>query len=113
MTRHFLAPEAQARFTAARIEAVGRIGALAAAEGCGFVVVAGDVFESNQVERQVVVRALESMAATPGVTFYLLAGNHDPLNASSVFLSPTFTSHRPANVVVIDGPEPPVQSEAN
>jgi len=58
MTRHFLEGEAQARFTAARIEAIGAIGALAIEEGCSFVVVAGDVFESNQVERQVVVRAM-------------------------------------------------------
>ena len=65
MTRHFLGAEAQARFTAARLEAVVAIGALAAAEGCGFVVVCGDVFETNHVERQVVVRALEALKATP------------------------------------------------
>ncbi len=108
MTRHFLGAEAQPRFSAARIDVIRTIGALAAAEGCGFVVVCGDVFETNHVERQVVVRALDAMAATPGVTFYLLPGNHDPLDASSVFRSPTFTSHQPANVVVLDtaGPRP-------
>jgi DNA repair exonuclease SbcCD nuclease subunit len=106
MTRHFLSPEAQARFAAARTDVIRRIGALAAAEGCGFVVVAGDVFESNHVERQVVVRALEAMAATPSVTFYLLAGNHDPLDASAVFRSRTFVDHQPANVVVLDGAAP-------
>ena len=82
MTRHFLSDEAQARFTAARIEAISTIGALAVDEGCSFVVVCGDVFESNQVERQVVVRSLEAMKATPGVAFYLLPGNHDPLDAA-------------------------------
>lgn len=106
MTRHFLNPEAQARFTAARIDAVRTIGALAVAEHCSFVIVCGDVFESNHVERQVVVRALDAMSATPDVTFYLLPGNHDPLDASSVFRSPTFTAHRPANVIVLDGPGP-------
>jgi len=49
MTRHFLEGEAQARFTAARIEVIGAIGQLAVKEGCSFVVVGGDVFESNQV----------------------------------------------------------------
>ena len=101
MTRHFLADEAQARFSGARIDAVRRIGALATEEGCGFVVVCGDVFETNQVSRQVVVRALGAMAATPDVTFYLLPGNHDPLDAASVYGSPTFSKHRPANVVVL------------
>jgi DNA repair exonuclease SbcCD nuclease subunit len=106
MTRHFLASEAQARFDAARLDAVRRIGALAVEEGCGFVVVCGDVFESNQVGRAVVVRALDAMAATPMVTFYLLPGNHDPLDAASVYRSPTFREHRPANVVVLEDAEP-------
>ena len=106
MTRHFLAGEAQARFSEARIDAVRRIGALAEREGCGFVVVCGDVFESNQVGRQVVVRALDAMAATPGVTFYLLPGNHDPLDPSTVYRSPTFTQHCPSNVVVLEAPDP-------
>ena len=106
MTRHFLPAEAQHRFDAARIEAVRRIGTLAEAEGCSFVVVCGDVFESNLVSRQVVVRALGAMAATPEVTFYLLPGNHDPLNAASVYRSPTFTRHTPANVVVLEDSEP-------
>ena len=106
MTRHFLCDEAQARFSGARIDAVRRIGALAAEEGCDFVVVCGDVFETNQASRQVVVRALEAMAATPEVTFYLLPGNHDPLDAASVYRSPTFSKHRPANVVVLGDSEP-------
>ncbi len=106
MTRHFLDGESQPRFTAARIDAIRSIGALAVRRGCGFVVVAGDVFETNQVDRQVVVRALDAMAGYPDVTFYLLPGNHDPLNAGSVFTSPTFTEHRPSNVVVLSGSEP-------
>jgi DNA repair exonuclease SbcCD nuclease subunit len=101
MTRHFLSAEAQARFTAARLEAIGAIGSLAVAEGCEFVVVCGDVFETNHVERQVVRRALEAMKATPEVTFYLLPGNHDPLDAASVFRSPTFVGNCPPNVVVL------------
>jgi len=106
MTRHFLSDEAQARFTAARIEAIASIGALAVERGCAFVVVGGDVFESNQVERQVVVRALEAMRATPGVTFFLLPGNHDPLDAASVFRSTTFVDNCPANVVVLENSDP-------
>ena len=102
MTRHFLEGEAQARFTAARIDVIGAIGALAVQEGCSFVVVGGDVFESNQVERQVVVRALDAMKATPTVTFYLLPGNHDPIDAASIYRSSTFVDNRPSNVVVLD-----------
>ena len=60
MTRHFLAGEAQPRFDGARIDVIRTIGALAVDEGCSFVVVCGDVFESNQVSRQVILRAFEA-----------------------------------------------------
>lgn len=102
MTRHFLDMEAQARLSEARIEAIRKIGQLAVEQDCSFVVVCGDVFESNHVERQVIVRALDAMAETPDVTFYLLPGNHDPLNASSVFQSRTFIDRCPDNVEVLD-----------
>ena len=87
MTRHFLTGEAQARFSAARLDVIERMGNLAVDERCQFVIVCGDVFDSNQVERQVLMRAFEKMAAFPQVTFYLLPGNHDPLDASSIYRS--------------------------
>ena len=102
MARHFFDADAQARFTAARIEAVRRIGALAAAEGCALVVVSGDVFESNHLSRQVVLRSLEAMGDIP-VPVYLLPGNHDPLDASSIFRSEPFRTSRPPNVHVLEG----------
>ena len=102
MTRHFLDMEAQARLSEARIEAIRKIGQLAVEQDCSFVVGCGDVFESNHVERQVIVRALDAMAETPDVTFYLLPGNHAPLNASSVFQSRTFIDRCPDNVEVLD-----------
>lgn len=105
MTRHFLSPEAQARFADARLQAVRAVGRVAADEDAAFVVVCGDVFESNQVDRQTVVRALEALAACP-VPVFLLPGNHDPLDAGSVYRSPTFTAHRPAGVTVLDGTGP-------
>ncbi len=106
MTRHFLTGEAQARFSAARLDVIEQMGILAVDEGCQFVVVCGDVFDSNQVRRQVLMRAFEKMAAFPKVTFYLLPGNHDPLDASSIYRSQTFTTHRPENVKVLDESAP-------
>ena len=66
MTRHFLDADAQARFSEARIEAVRKIGKLAADNDCPFVVVSGDVFDTNHVERQVIVRALEEIGRASG-----------------------------------------------
>ncbi|MCY4069457.1 MAG: DNA repair exonuclease [Acidimicrobiaceae bacterium] len=111
MTRHFLDGDAQARFSAARLDCITVIGRLAEAEDCDFVVVCGDVFESNHIERQVLRRALDNMGAASGVGFYLLPGNHDPLDPASIYRSPTFTSHRPDNVAVLDS-SAPVQAAA-
>jgi len=100
---HYLSDDARAQFGAARLEVVETIGRLAGNEGCDFVVVSGDVFESNHVSRQVLVRALDRMKAAAPVRFYLLPGNHDPLDAASIFCSPTFQQHQPSNVTILDG----------
>lgn len=101
MTRHFLAGEAQPRYSAARRDAVAGLGALAADVGAEFVVVAGDVFEHNQLAPQVISQSLEAMRAI-GIPVYLLPGNHDPLDASSVYTSALFTAECPDNVTVLD-----------
>lgn len=84
MTRWFLAGEAQARFDEARLEALRRLGDLATEHSAAFIVIAGDVFDSNSLSRQTTGRALEALRALP-VPVYLLPGNHDPLVADSVF----------------------------
>jgi DNA repair exonuclease SbcCD nuclease subunit len=101
MTRRFLDADAQARFTASRIDGIGRIGELARAHDAEFVLVCGDVFEDHQVSPQVVRRALDEMADI-GLPVYLLPGNHDPLDRAGVYRAQTFERHRPANVHVLD-----------
>lgn len=101
MTRHFLDEDAQARYTAARRDAVAALGPLAAETGAEFVVVAGDVFEANQLAPKVIGQALDAMRAI-GVPVYLLPGNHDPLDAASVYTSALFAAECPANVTVLD-----------
>ena len=103
MTRYFLNGEAQPRYSAARRDAVAGLGPLAEEAGAEFVVVAGDVFEHNQLTPRVVSQSLEAMRSI-GVPVYLLPGNHDPLDASSVYTSPLFTTECPGNVTVLDRP---------
>ncbi|WP_256838465.1 metallophosphoesterase family protein [Ornithinimicrobium faecis] len=105
MTRRHLGGEAQARFSAARIDAIRRIGDLARDQRCDFVVVCGDVFETNQLSRQTVGRALEALATVP-VPVYLLPGNHDPLDPLTIYRSPQFVRDCPAHVHVLDSSEP-------
>jgi DNA repair exonuclease SbcCD nuclease subunit len=105
MKRRYLADEAQARFADARFSAVRRLAALAEAERCAFVVVCGDVFESNQVDRRTLTRALDALSAFR-VPVYLLPGNHDPLDGSSLYRQPAFREHAPACVRVIEDASP-------
>ncbi|HEX2212045.1 MAG TPA: exonuclease SbcCD subunit D, partial [Mycobacterium sp.] len=101
MTRYFLNGEAQPRYSAARRDVVAGLGRLAADVGAEFVVVAGDVFEHNQLAPREVSQSLEAMRAI-GVPVYLLPGNHDPLDAASVYTSPLFTAECPDNVTVLN-----------
>ena len=101
MTRHFLTDEAQARYSAARLDAVNAIGALANDKKCDFVLVCGDVFESNHVDRQIIVRTLEALN-NYSMPVYLLPGNHDPLDASSVYHFHSFENSQPDHVNVIE-----------
>ena len=99
MTRAFLTPEASARFSQARIDAIASLGRLAAEHEAGFIVVAGDVFESSQISRETLVRTLEALKQLP-VPVFLLPGNHDPLDGASIFATKEFRD-APDHVFVI------------
>lgn len=105
MTRHFLGPEAQARFSQARIDAIRTLGTIAQARGAAFLVVSGDVFETNQVAPLTVRRTLDALGAVP-VPVFLLPGNHDPLDAASVYRSRTFVDACPPHVTVLEDGRP-------
>ena len=98
MTRTFLSEEASARFSQDRIGAIARLGGLAREHGAGFIIVAGDVFESNQLSRQTLMRALDALDALP-VPVFLLPGNHDPLDGTSIFRTRDFTNT--ANHIIV------------
>lgn len=105
MTRHYFSDGAQERFTQARFDAIVRLAELAREHAAEFVVVAGDVFETNQVDRRTVSNALNGLAQMPCPVF-LLPGNHDPLDAGSIYRQPTFEKRRPSQVRVLDSNEP-------
>lgn len=105
MTRWYLSADAQHRFTQDRIDAIRRLGTLASEHGAQFLVVAGDVFESNQVAAQTVIRSLKAFEAVP-VPVFILPGNHDPLDAGSVYKHRTFVEHCPGHVQIIENASP-------
>lgn len=103
MTAHYLGAEARPRFAQARIDAIRSIGAVAVEHDAEFILVCGDVFESNQLDRAVVARAFDALRDV-SVPVYLLPGNHDPLDAASIYRSAEFTGGCPAHVHVLDTP---------
>ena len=103
VTRQFLNDDSQARWAEARFEGIRNLGRIAKEDKCEFIVVAGDIFESNQVDRRTVLKACEAMAGIL-VPIYLLPANHDPLDAGSVFKSKLWNDRRPAHVHVLNAP---------
>ena len=80
MTRHFFSKGVQERFAQSRFDAIRELGRIAKEEDCQFMVVCGDVFESNLVDRKTVSRALEALKDVL-VYVYLLQGNCTQLRA--------------------------------
>jgi DNA repair exonuclease SbcCD nuclease subunit len=105
MTRHFLDADAQPRYTQDRLDALLRIAAVAREHEAEFVVVCGDVLESNAVGPKVLARAADALAAFDGLPVFLLPGNHDPLDAGSQLRA---LAGRPGleHVHVLDAPGP-------
>lgn len=105
ISRSFLDAGVAERYAHDRLEAVRRMGNVAREADCAFMLVCGDVFESNLVGRKTVVRALSAMADAR-LPVYLLPANHDPLTETSVYRSSMFLDNKPANVAVLINDEP-------
>ena len=111
MTRAFLSEEAGARFSQDRIAAISKLGDLAKEHEAQFIIVAGDVFESNQLSRQTLLRALDALESLP-VPVFLLPGNHDPLDAASIFSTKEFLAASEHIIVIRDMAPIPVPGAA-
>lgn len=70
--------DAAAFLRRARIDAVDRLAEAAQANGCTFVLVAGDVFDAEQLAEATLRAPLERMSRARDLSWYLLPGNHDP-----------------------------------
>lgn len=101
MRRRFFGPDAQARYTQARLDVIERLAELARDRSADALVVAGDVFDANQVERHVVLRAAEALRDV-GCPVLLLPGNHDSLEPGNVWNSVEWRRAVPPNVTVLE-----------
>jgi DNA repair exonuclease SbcCD nuclease subunit len=83
---------ASPRLREARIESAARVVDIARNEGAEFMLLAGDTFENNGIDRSVVQKIADILGGFGGPV-YILPGNHDPLDVGSVWEHAVWSSH--------------------
>jgi DNA repair exonuclease SbcCD nuclease subunit len=91
------------RVRSERLAAADRVVQAAVDQRADFILVAGDTFEDNAVDRVAVQKVADILGRFPGPV-YLIAGNHDPWVAGSVWQHPAWDSHE--NLRLLSTPEP-------
>lgn len=97
----------------ARLTAIDRLGAVARAEGCAFVVVAGDLFDSVRPEPDLQEAAAQRLGAL-GLPVYVIPGNHDHGGPEAVWHDDGFRrrcQQRCPNLEVLLQPQPLVRPD--
>ena len=92
--------EAGKRVREERLTAGRRVVQAARENGVDFVLVAGDVFEDNAVERALAQQVADILATAP-CPIYVIPGNHDPLVPGSVWEHRSWQAAK--NVVILKG----------
>ncbi len=72
-----------------RLAAAGRVLAAARERAAEFVLIAGDTFEDNGVERSLVQKVADILGSSH-VPVFVIPGNHDPLTPGSVWEHPSW-----------------------
>lgn len=75
-----------------------KIISLAKEESVDILLIAGDLFSSNNIEKSFVDSVFECFNSIPNIKVVYAAGNHDPLNADSPFKKYKY----PSNLTVLD-----------
>jgi len=88
-----------------RLASLNRVAEAAQSHSVDFILIAGDTFENNGVERTLVQKAVDILSNFK-IPVYLIPGNHDPLTPGSVWEHPSWES---ANKVTILRKEEPVR----
>ncbi|MFA6223399.1 MAG: DNA repair exonuclease [Desulfomonilaceae bacterium] len=72
-----------------RLAAARRVMDVAKSENADFILVAGDIFEDNAVDRRLVQKVADILRSFPGPVL-IIPGNHDPLLPGSVWEHPAW-----------------------
>jgi DNA repair exonuclease SbcCD nuclease subunit len=95
--------EAAARVREERLAAGRRIVEVAGQRGADFILIAGDLFEHNGVDRVLVQRAADILGSFGGPVF-IIPGNHDPLTRGSVWEHPGWKGWGNLHILREEGP---------
>ena len=90
--------EAAARVREERLAAARRVIKAAHDQGADFVLVAGDTFEDNGVERALIQKVADILGSCR-VPVYAIPGNHDPLTPGSVWEHPAWKTMEHVHVL--------------
>lgn len=93
------------RLMEARHAAIGKLARAARDRGAAHVLLAGDTFDTATPSPAVIRQALAAMGEAPGVTWWLLPGNHDNLRDAEP-LWETIMRDAPGNVVALTDAAP-------
>jgi DNA repair exonuclease SbcCD nuclease subunit len=94
-----------------REQAIERVGEVAEEKNADFIVVAGDFFDANTIEDDVITRACRRLSSVD-VPVYILPGNHDfAAGPACVYERSTFERHQPDHVTVLDTETPQIVAD--
>ena len=94
----FLPPSERAKRKAELLICCENIFKICHTNNIDFLLLAGDVFDSNNVDEQTVNAFLSCFKLAPDTAVIYAAGNHDPLTANSPFLK----GNLPENLTILD-----------
>ena len=80
----FLGPLSKSR-RAETLITFEKIISLARDKGVQIMLIAGDLFDSNNIEEGVILRVIDCFKSIPHIHIVYCAGNHDPMNLNSPF----------------------------
>ena len=95
--------EAGERVRQQRLLTAERVVQIAQDNGAEFILLAGDTFEDNGVDRRLVQKVGDILSAFPG-PIYIIPGNHDPAVPGSVWEHPVWASHENLHAIVDNAP---------
>jgi DNA repair exonuclease SbcCD nuclease subunit len=81
----YFEPEIASLLQDARRGVVRMLGELAVKHGAFTVLLAGDIYDMQQISRQTLAKSIESMRSFPKITWHMMPGNHDHLRESGIW----------------------------